>query len=184
MYELYILGELMDRPLHGYLLHTILNRVVGPLRKISWGVLYPLIHGLEEENLIEEVQGVADTDGRGRKKKTYQITKQGKERFYRLMEEPIEYKTDYELHFYIKMANLDHVDEDVKLVIYHQYRDYLRYIGRHIEELRNDVVVEKNIPPSELPHILSVFEHRSIHNELSENWIQKKIEELKEKRLK
>ncbi len=181
MYELYILGELMDQPLHGYLLHTILNRVVGPVRTISWGVLYPLIHGLEENNLIEQAKReMEEPAAKGRKKKTYQLTRLGKERFYRLMEEPIEYKTDYELHFYIKLSNLDHVDNEVKLVIYHQYKDYLRYINRHVEELKEHVLTEENIPKREVPNILNVVEHRFSHNKLSEEWVTQKITELKE----
>lgn len=35
--ELFILGELTGSPMHGYLLHTILNGIIGPTRKISWG---------------------------------------------------------------------------------------------------------------------------------------------------
>src|SRR5579871_5535110 len=45
-YELFVLGELVNGPMHGYLLREILNRVLGPYRTMSWGVLYPLIHAL------------------------------------------------------------------------------------------------------------------------------------------
>ena len=43
IYELFVLGELMDGPHHGYELREILSRMMGPFRHISWGVLYPLI---------------------------------------------------------------------------------------------------------------------------------------------
>lgn len=52
--ELFILGELMNNPMHGYLLHQILNAIVGT-RKISWGALYPLIHSMLADGLIEQV---------------------------------------------------------------------------------------------------------------------------------
>src|SRR5258706_7725123 len=52
MYELFVLGELMDGPHHGYSLREILSRMLGPFRQISWGVLYPLIRQLEREGLI------------------------------------------------------------------------------------------------------------------------------------
>ena len=52
MYELFVLGELMDGPHHGYLLREILGRLLGPFRHISCGVLYPLIRQLEREGLI------------------------------------------------------------------------------------------------------------------------------------
>lgn len=179
MYELYILGELMDRALHGYLLHTILKRVAGPIREISWGVLYPLIRRLEEENLIEQVQDDTSTEGRGKKKKTYRITGAGKERFYRLMEEPIEYSSDYELHFHIKMGDFDQVDNDVKLVILHQYKDYLRFNRHHIHDNRTHVLDSDQIPDTEVPYILGVLDHRFMQVEVNESWVEKQIQEVK-----
>src|SRR6516164_3813079 len=53
MYEVYVLGELLEEPMHGYLLPQILSEIIGPYRTLSWGALYPLIHRLEEDGLIE-----------------------------------------------------------------------------------------------------------------------------------
>ena len=41
VYELFVLGELSAGPHHGYLLHSILGKILGPFRQISWGALYP-----------------------------------------------------------------------------------------------------------------------------------------------
>lgn len=70
LYELFILGELMNNPMHGYLLHQILNGIVGPTRKVSWGAIYPLIHGMLADGLIEQVpdeQPEGAKQGRGKK---------------------------------------------------------------------------------------------------------------------
>lgn len=179
MYELYVLGELMSQPLHGYLLHTILKRVAGPMRNINWGILYPLIRRFEEEDLIEQVQAEEPTGGRGKKKKTYQITEAGEAQFYRLMEEPIEYSTDYELHFHIKMSDLDLVKDDLKLVILHQYKDFLRYNRRHVEENKAHVLNTEEIPDTELPYIVNVQDHLLMQIELNESWVEKQIQEVK-----
>ena len=52
IYELFVLGELMDGPHHGYKLREILSNLFGPFRQISWGMLYPLIRQLEREGLL------------------------------------------------------------------------------------------------------------------------------------
>lgn len=179
MNELYALGELMTRPLHGYLLHNILNRTVGPIRQISWGTLYPLIRRLEKEGFIEQVQDDELTGGRGKKKKTYQITEEGKTQFYRLMEEPIPYSSDYELHFHIKMGNFSQVTEDVKLIILHQYKDFLRFNHRHIQEHKNYVEETDEIPGTEVPYIVSIHEHILMQTELNESWVEKQIQKVK-----
>src|SRR6266478_3486365 len=64
MYELFVLGELMDGPHYGYILRDILGRLLGPFRHISWGVLYPLIRHLESGGLIvpDEKSGAAQSE--------------------------------------------------------------------------------------------------------------------------
>ncbi len=51
-FELFILGELMDEPHHGYLLRDILTRMLGPFRRVSWATIYPLLRQLEHAGLI------------------------------------------------------------------------------------------------------------------------------------
>ncbi|WP_245815560.1 PadR family transcriptional regulator [Seinonella peptonophila] len=169
----------MGGNLHGYLLHTILNQVVGPLRKISWGVLYPLIRRLEDEGLIEQVLDEQTHKGRGKKRKPYRITQTGKHQFYLLMEEPIAYTADYDLHFQIKLSNFCNVKDDVKLIILHQYKDHLCFIRRHIEDNRAQIVHFNQIPDVEKPHILNVLDLRSKQVEVNERWIEEKIQEVK-----
>ena len=67
MYELFILSKLMHRPMHGYLIHAILNSAVGPFRQVSWGTLYPLMKKLENSGLIVAVDEEAE-DARGKKR--------------------------------------------------------------------------------------------------------------------
>lgn len=177
MYELYVLGELMDQAMHGYLLHTILNRIVGPMRKISWGVLYPLIRRLESEGFIEQVPDEQPSSGGGKKKKTYGITADGKRQFFQLMEEPIEYTADYELHFQIKMANFDHIDDEIRRIILYQYKDYLRFVRRHIEDNKTHILDSKCIPESERPNLLRIIDQRLVHIGVDETWVEKQMKQ-------
>jgi DNA-binding PadR family transcriptional regulator len=113
MYELFVLGELMDGPQHGYFLREILSRMLGPFRQISWGVLYPLIRQLEREGLIVQDEESSAASGAGtsnsKQRKSYRITERGRKRFYALMQEQGEYTADYSEYFIIKLNNFDPV---------------------------------------------------------------------------
>ena len=83
MYELFILGKLMHRPMHGYLIQSIIiNAALGPFRKLSWGTLYPLLRKLKQSGLIA-VQDGKSSDQRGTK--YYRTTPRGRTRFFELM---------------------------------------------------------------------------------------------------
>jgi len=176
--ELFILGELMNNPMHGYLLHQILNGAIGPTRKISWGVVYPLIHGLLAEGLIEQVpdEKTEGGQGRGKKKIMYSITEEGRMRFSRLMEEPIPYSPDYDLHFYIKLKNFDLIGSEPRFLILHQYKDYLRYEIRHEEERIEYVNKDGRIPDGEQQYILVFFRHRLEKLRFDEEWVLQLID--------
>src|SRR5581483_12430028 len=92
MYQLFVLGQLMDQPMHGYLLRDILSNMLGPFRQMSWGALYPLIRQLECNGWIElDVEEDEGQDKRGtnsRQRKRYRITDAGRERFQAMMQEP------------------------------------------------------------------------------------------------
>lgn len=55
MLELAILGEL-EEPLHGYELRKRLSRSLGPVRRLSFGSLYPALHRLDDRGLIRVVE--------------------------------------------------------------------------------------------------------------------------------
>lgn len=87
MLELAILGELQD-PLHGYELRKRLSQSLGPVRRLSFGSLYPALHRLEERGLIlvtsptsagpRRPERTADKAS-SRKQISYQITPVGQE---------------------------------------------------------------------------------------------------------
>lgn len=89
MLELAILGELQE-PLHGYELRKRLSQSLGPVRRLSFGSLYPALHRLEERGLIRVTSPTSagprmpeKTPGKGsstsRKQISYQITPVGEE---------------------------------------------------------------------------------------------------------
>src|SRR5260221_5839110 len=89
MYELYVLGELMEQPVHGYLLPQILSHILGPYRQMSWGALYPLIHRLVQDGLILPWEPTGGGNGGG--PRGHAITEAGGARSCGLHARPREY---------------------------------------------------------------------------------------------
>lgn len=76
MLELAILGEL-ESPAHGYELRKRLSRTLGPLRRLSFGSLYPALHRLAERGLISVVEG--DGEPENKRQVVYRTTAVGRE---------------------------------------------------------------------------------------------------------
>ena len=80
--ELAILGQLQDSPLHGYELRKRLNALLGTVRALSYGSLYPALKSLTSAGLIEptEVGDLPHALVGKRARIVYQLTADGKER--------------------------------------------------------------------------------------------------------
>jgi DNA-binding PadR family transcriptional regulator len=84
--ELAILGTLQDAPLHGYELRKRISTILGTLRTLSYGSLYPALKELTERGLIaadDSESSVALSNPRGRI--VYRLTSDGKDRLHELL---------------------------------------------------------------------------------------------------
>jgi DNA-binding PadR family transcriptional regulator len=106
MYELFILEKLMHRPMHGYLLQSIINAALGPFRRVSWGTLYPLLRRLEQAGFIA-VEANKSSDGR--RTTNYRIMRLGRLRFFEPMRATGDQGADYRDLFRVKLSNFGHV---------------------------------------------------------------------------
>jgi len=177
MYELFILGELMDGALHGYLLREIINLAIGPVRQMSWGGLYPLLKRLETDGLIEQT---ADPEASGdRPRKLYRITARGQERFSFLMLRPDELGADYFDIFNTKMLNFDHLTPEQRADCITEYKEYLQFIHKQLLKSKQFVANEQHIAEAEKLWIKRCQDHR-IHMILADlEWIESLEVELK-----
>src|SRR5512142_314328 len=79
--ELAVLGLLHESPLHGYELRKRLSGLFGPVRRISYGSLYPCLKDLLADGLIAEDETASVAPGVGKRGRTvYKLTAEGKER--------------------------------------------------------------------------------------------------------
>jgi DNA-binding PadR family transcriptional regulator len=173
MYEVYVLGELLEEPMHGYLLPQILSEIIGPYRTLSWGALYPLIHRLEEDGLIEPAVR-ADQHGT-RQRKAYAITEAGRARFRELMAERGEYDPDYRDLFTIKLSKFAYVDRLTQLDILRHYRGYVEELREHLEAHLRNVATNPYISERERPGILRALNHRVQLVRADMQWVEREI---------
>ena len=173
MYELFTLGQLMDRPMHGYLLHQIISVAIGPLRQMSWGALYPLVRRLEREGLIGQHEQQADQGGHQRK--MYAITEAGRARFRQLMLVPGVYNADYPDTFNIKFCNFHNIATGEQLLVLEHYRVFLGWQRDYFQAQRQRIAAHAEISESKRPQILRVLEHRQRLLEADTVWVEQEI---------
>ena len=133
MYELIILSLLMREPIHGYLISKIINDIIGPVAKVSHGWLYPRLAKLEREGLIvASLEGDAGKQGE-RQLRTYQITEDGRKRFYQLMMDTTSNPGEYSKFFWQKVSSLAYLHPAERL---HLIDHYINYCQTHILHLK------------------------------------------------
>src|SRR3954462_11750411 len=78
--ELAVLGLLHESPLHGYELRKRVNALLGPLRAISYGSLYPCLKEVLGAGLIATATTASEAGAGRRRRIVYKRTAEGKER--------------------------------------------------------------------------------------------------------
>lgn len=174
MYELFLLGKLMERPWYGYEFHQVLNSVVGPARQVSWGTIYPLLQRLEKASLIQRLSEPADRDdGRGRQR--FSITHKGKQRFLQLMRLEPRNDSNYRDTFRIKLGNFSRVDAETRRQILDRYLERLSSISVHTKAMSELVSSVPEINESERLNILLALAHDRFLAESEIKWIRGKL---------
>jgi DNA-binding PadR family transcriptional regulator len=139
--EFAILGLLHQSPMHGYELRKQLAQVLGGLRSISYGSLYPALKRMRAAGLIStdepDPHALLPADApplTGRRGKVvYTITAEGKERFHELVGQTGPEAYDDGGSFGVRLAFFRHTASDVRLRILEGRR---RTVERQREGLR------------------------------------------------
>jgi DNA-binding PadR family transcriptional regulator len=114
--DLAVLGLLHESPLHGYELSKRLKGVLGPLRAISYGSLYPCLSALQDGGLITTDDSASESGPGRRKKHVYKLTAEGKERLQEQLAEGGPSAWDDEA-FGVRFAFFSQTDAEVRLRI-------------------------------------------------------------------
>lgn len=168
MYELFILSKLLHRPMHGYLIHTILNFAIGPSHRLSWGTLYPLIKKLERNGCIVALDRGKD-DPRG--KVRYRATEVGRIRLLELLNGSGENNAHSRDLFRIKLGCFGHLGTASRIAILKDYRSHLDHVLEHSNSMIDRVEQESNLPPEEKTFALLGLEHQKTVTQFEAKWI-------------
>ena len=142
MYELIILGLLMQQPAHGYLLVQIINDMIGPWAKVSNGTIYPMLAKLEERGYVSaSAPEPGERDRRG--SRTLEITEAGRERFHQLMMDTTSNPMDYQRIFRFKVHCLEFLPIAERR---HLLDHYAMYCQAHILHMRKEAAEFPSIP--------------------------------------
>ena len=128
-YELIILGTLMGRPFHGYLIAKIMQNILGPYGQLSKGRLYPLLTKLEEAGLImvepvSEQQEELSIRRSHIPSRSFRITEAGRKRLHELMLDTTSYLGEYQKVFLQKVTYFSFLQPEERLHLIEHYLGY------------------------------------------------------------
>jgi DNA-binding PadR family transcriptional regulator len=114
--ELAVLGLLHESPLHGYELRKRVNALLGPLRAISYGSLYPCLKEMVAAGLLTTDKTATEATTGRRSRIVYKLTADGKERLQEQLAEggPSAWEDE---SFGVRFAFFAQTDADVRLKI-------------------------------------------------------------------
>jgi DNA-binding PadR family transcriptional regulator len=123
--QLAVLGLLHESPMHGYELRKRVNALLGPLRAISYGSLYPCLREMVALGWITESAEDSGPAGSRRSRIVYKLTAEGKEQLQERLADsgPAAWEDD---SFGVRFAFFAHTDADVRLQILEGRRSRLQ----------------------------------------------------------
>ena len=169
MYEFIILAQLMNGPAHGYLIAKIMNDMIGPFARVSYGRLYPLLAKLEENGLI-----AAEIDDSGKQRdrhlRIYIITDAGRMRFQILMNDTNSNLADYSYLFAYKVTAFSYISPADRLRLIDHFMNHCQTNIFHLQAETEDMVVKaaeiedlrQGVP--ERAHVYSRLDMYSVEN--------------------
>lgn len=140
MYEFIILSQLMHGPAHGYLIAKIINDMIGPYARISYGRLYPLLAKLEQNGLITAEKAAPGGKQGDRPLRIYTITDAGRVRFKVLMSDTGASPGEYQKLFAYKVAAFGLITPAERLRLIDHYINYCHAHVFHLQTEAEDQV--------------------------------------------
>lgn len=140
MYEFIILAQLMNGPAHGYLMAKIINDMIGPHARLSYGRLYPLLAKLEHNGLIAAESTAPGGQQSDRQLRVYKITDAGRTRFRILMNDTSSSPGEYQKLFAYKVTAFGFITPVERLRLIDHYIHYCQGSIYHMQVEAEDMV--------------------------------------------
>ncbi len=175
MNELIVLGELMEGPHTGYDLRTAIQGSLGRHRKISYGVIYPLLEKLENDGFIKITNIITD----GKNKKLATITEKGQEYFFELMKMPIPSSAHNADIYLIKLDVMQHLALDKQFKLLDEFYQEQKFI---LEDTNTSIAILALKPSKDHWYATKKLELRLQQTKVAMEWIEKFKDDLKKER--
>ncbi|WP_286228630.1 PadR family transcriptional regulator [Neobacillus mesonae] len=172
MYELLVLSLLMKFPLHAYLISKISNDTIGPWEQVSRGTLSTLLNKLDKAGLIQAADPGIVPFPTDRPSRTFEITNNGRDRFFELMMDTKKNLGNYQKIFHIKSIYLDFLSDEDQLYLVNHYINYCQTAIDHIKAQQ----LEFDENPEQVKSIQDSSFYRTIESLMHLNAEQWKLE--------
>ncbi|MFC6253603.1 PadR family transcriptional regulator [Secundilactobacillus hailunensis] len=183
MYELLILGMLMSRDMSGYKLRGVLGSALVPQRKISNGVMYPLLSKLETNGDIVFIENPKDP----RNKKLAHITDTGRTLFYQLMQQPVPEGARNESIYRFKFRGMFAVDRTQQQQLLQEYADKVQEdlnIYRKVHAHLSAKLTDEGVNQDALKAGIHSIELSIVICQAKQTWVTQYLSEIQNKESK
>jgi DNA-binding PadR family transcriptional regulator len=173
--RLVILGFLRGRPLYGYEIKNMIERIMGDWTNIAFGSIYFALRKLAEEGYIEKLG--TEQEGSRPSRTVYQITDAGREEFLHLLRQVWREVERQYFAFDIGLSFMSALPiEEVKGYLQERVRR-LKHTIHHIEAHRAEQLADVHVPP----HLTAaVFEHHLLHFSAELEWTRNLLERVEQ----
>lgn len=171
MYELFVLGQLMDQDMAGYQLRKALAAMVGAEQTISYGVLYPLLERLSQAG---EITLTTVNDGQ-RSKKIAAITDAGRQHFAALVVAPVTVNKQTQLLFQIKCSFLHLLAETEQRLILMDFQQFCHYQLTNLQNSRDYLTDQPRMVPTDVADALQVNQLQQVRAQAQADWVAARL---------
>ena len=176
MYELFILGQLMDHPMTGYALRKAFTNIVGDDQAISFGTLYPLLDKLEQ---AQELKLSFENSENKRPQKLATITESGKTKFYELATALTPINKQTQLTFLMKVHFLHLLNQGQQVRVLEDFQKFSQTRLHRLENLRADLEVNPHMVQADIDDALLVKQLQILRAQAQVDWVEKLLNERK-----
>lgn len=172
MYELFILGQLMDHPMTGYQLRKALSSTVGPELTISFGALYPLLDKLAAAGTLTLAFKTVPPK---RPQKLARITAAGRARFHTLMATPVAFNKQTQLTFQMKVNFLHLLTPDQQRAT---LREFHAFATQQLSQLATQRAHNPHMVAADIQDALRVNQLQTVRAQAQADWVTAQLNQL------
>ncbi|PMD67940.1 PadR family transcriptional regulator [Companilactobacillus nuruki] len=176
MYELFILGQLMDHSMTGYALRKAFTSIAGDDQAISFGTLYPLLDKLAQAKEIS--LSFKETENK-RPQKLATITDKGKKEFMNLASELVTINKQTQLTFLMKIQFLHLFDQNLQIKILNDFKNFSQGKLDRLKEIKYEIKNNTHMTQEDINDALLVKQLQISRAQTQLKWVVELLNQRK-----